>query len=158
MRQTSINIYNEVKASGLLSKMRLRVFEILCRNNYNTNDGLTAHEMRWVAENVYHMKNSEHLPKRLSELERQGVVEVTGARKCRRTGNNASVWSITGRQAQPLDKQLTPKEQRQQDAVGLLRNLWALLETSGCFSHLSESGEAIIIKRFEEVKRSIERI
>lgn len=98
MRHTSLEVYEKVKASGLLSRMRMLVFEILCRHSYvyNSEAGLTANEMQHAAELVYHAKNGRHLHKRLSELERMGMVKTTGTRQCRRTGNTSLIWSITG--------------------------------------------------------------
>jgi len=42
--------------------------------------------------------------KRLSELERQGVIEVLEERVCEITGNKAMAWKATGRMPKPLQR------------------------------------------------------
>lgn len=88
MRQTSIQAFYKVKASGILSKLRLKVYEIVCYHG-----PLTANEMRG---HVNTEANSGVFSTRLSELQRMGAVKVVGKRPCNTTGHVALVWDITG--------------------------------------------------------------
>ena len=88
MRQTSIQAFYKVKESGILSKLRLKVYEIVCYHG-----PLTANEMRKYADSE---ANSGVFSTRLSELQRMGAVETVGKRPCNTTGHVALVWDITG--------------------------------------------------------------
>ena len=83
MRQTSIDVYTEIKASGLLSKRRWQVYDCLFHEG-----PLTGNEL------VERLK----LPgawKRLSELEAETVVRDVGERQCSVTGREVTLWDVT---------------------------------------------------------------
>ena len=88
MRNTSIEAYMKIKESGLLSKLRFQVYDII----YN-NGSMTASEMINTLHNV---SNSGAYATRLSELERLGVVAAIGKRKCKISGFMAIEWDVTG--------------------------------------------------------------
>lgn len=122
MRDTNKEMYEKVKAAGTLSKNRLMAYHILCRLDYNErhseHNGMTAEEIRWVAENTYKVANGRHLQKRLSELEKMDAIHVTGTRKCRISKNNAMTWQITGRM--PLKKPVNVKIPTKRDKQYLI--------------------------------------
>ena len=102
MQQTSIKAFHEIKESGVLTDLRLKVFEIICEHG-----PMTANEMRHHADPT---ANSGVFASRFSELERMDLIEKCGKRKCGTTGKTAIVWQITGRDAQPLPKQISKRE------------------------------------------------
>lgn len=83
MRQTSIQAYQQIEAHGLLSRVRWVVYSHLFRHG-----PLTGSELNSQLGGV-----SFH--KRLSELERLGVVYTMGKRNCDVTGMECEQWDVT---------------------------------------------------------------
>jgi predicted transcriptional regulator len=117
-RLTTIEAYNKVKESGLLSCLRLKVYKILLENGQ-----LTANEMRMFASSDV---NSGVFSTRLSELERMGVVRTIGTRKCKTSGHNALVWEVTGDLPIKFERKKTKKDKRED----LLNKIKELMEAS----------------------------
>jgi len=89
--ETSRNAYARIKAEGLLSKMQFLVYEYVhaaCRP-------CTGAELEVYLREVH--GGLRHYHQRLSELERVGVIEKVGERKCSVTGFVAYEWAVTGR-------------------------------------------------------------
>ncbi len=87
-RSTSAVSWQSVQSSGLVSKMRLRVYNWLYVNGPSTRSELDAGMMGPAEVNPsYH--------KRLSELERMGLVEVGKERPCGITKRNCISWRTT---------------------------------------------------------------
>lgn len=115
-RPTSIEAYYKVKDSGLLSKLRFKVFEIICQYG-----PMTANEMRMYASPDV---NSGVFSTRLSELERMRVVNVVGVRACKTSGYNAMVWDITGdTPIKLIPKKYKSKEQKKKELIAMLNDL-----------------------------------
>jgi hypothetical protein len=108
-RLTTLEAYTKVKESGLLSELRLKVFEAVC-----THDKLTASELRIKISGHQTNANSGVLGTRLSELERMGLIRTIGTRKCSISGYNALVWEVTGNMPIKLDKKKTIKQKKQE--------------------------------------------
>lgn len=87
-RSTSREAWQSVTDSGLVSSMRLRVYDWLYRNGPSTRSEVDI-GLRGPGE----VNPSYH--KRLSELERQGLVESVSERPCRITGRNCIAWQTT---------------------------------------------------------------
>ena len=117
MRQTSLEAFQAIKSEGLLSGMRLRVYELLYHRG-----PLTGREVNSFLEGVsYH--------KRLSELERVGVAGLVGRRKCSITGRLAVEWDVTD--AMPTGQPKTVAKPTDDDithALNLIRG-WYRRET-----------------------------
>lgn len=86
IKVTSREAYEKIKASGQLSRMRMKAYSLL--RYYGP---LTGQEID--AKGTGTQQQSLH--KRLSELETLGLAEVVGTRECRVTGHNADEWDIT---------------------------------------------------------------
>lgn len=83
-RQTSIDVFNQIREEGLLSRMRWLVYSWLYDNGPAT--GRELNEGMGIP----------HAHVRLHELRnRQAVVEL-GNRKCRITGQTSIEWDVTG--------------------------------------------------------------
>lgn len=90
MRNTSIQAYNHIKEDGLLSKMRMRVYETLYLHG-----PLTGRELNFRMAVPGEASASFH--KRLSELEDLGVVETVGTRPATQDTEAAILWDATDR-------------------------------------------------------------
>ena len=98
-RETSLEVYERLEASGLLSKKRLEVFGYVCRNPLCT---------ALDAEEALHPRNRSTVNARFSELVKMGLIrEVPGEYKVQH-GNRRLIYEITGSTTPtPLVKKLT---------------------------------------------------
>lgn len=89
-RQTSIDAYNAINESGLLSSARFQVYDALYSCGPATAmqifNFMNKRRGNKVAANVY---------ARLSELRDFGVVRETGTIKCETTGMSVIQWDVT---------------------------------------------------------------
>ena len=83
IRQTSIQAYRQIEASGLLSRVRWMVYSHLFHHGPLTGSELNS-QMGGVG---YH--------KRLSELEQLDVAATVGRRACSVTGMECELWDVT---------------------------------------------------------------
>ena len=88
MRQTSIQCYNQIKQSGLLTQIRLKVMKGVIDIAPCTATELERHM------NLHH--NMKGTWKVLSWLREAGVVYEVGTRDCKITSRNVIEWDITG--------------------------------------------------------------
>ena len=87
-RQTSIDCYNQIKAEGLLSKLRLEVLEAILHSAPCTS--AEAMQGRLNSTNVLSQSRA-----RFTELRDLGVIYEKGIRKCSVTGRKAIEWDLT---------------------------------------------------------------
>jgi len=92
VRRTSIAAYNEIKASGLLSKRRLEIYEVLYLSG-----PMTANEVfRALYKNDMGPENAaSNSAARFSELRDIGVIQEIRERTCQVTGMNVIEWDVT---------------------------------------------------------------
>jgi hypothetical protein len=81
MRQTSVEAFNKIKETGLLSKRRWQVYEWLYYHG-----PATARQVSNAIAGAW---------KRVSELEQVGLVAETGKTKCSHTGQTVTLWDVT---------------------------------------------------------------
>lgn len=90
MRQTSIDTYNEIKNSGLLSKRRMEVYDVLFHHGPMTANDLVRHNK------LHHpYANQTGWNARFSELERMKAIKEVGLKKDDVSGNECIVWDVT---------------------------------------------------------------
>lgn len=82
-RQTSIDVYHQIRANGMLAGMRWKVYDVLYQQG-----PVTRGELQQVT-------GIDYVYNRLSELRRMGVVQIVGTRACRVTGNVCQLWDVT---------------------------------------------------------------
>jgi len=87
-RETSAQAFRQIQADGSLSRMRWKVYEHLFHHG-----PLTRSELDSRLKGPKEVNPSYH--KRLSELERQGVVKTVGRRACSITGRECELWDVT---------------------------------------------------------------
>lgn len=108
--KTSIDAYHEVERSGLLSDLRLAVYQIVCFHG-----PISSGEV-WNEHLKHHQRQS--LTPRFKELERMGAIRSAGERQCRLTGYKVIVWESTNMVPEKLEhKQRTLKSSEIEEAV-----------------------------------------
>lgn len=127
IRQTSIDVYTKIKAEGLLSRMRWRVYEALYLNG-----PLTGKELDQLL-------GTDSAHKRLSELKALGVIADSGesVRPCRVSGENVIEWDVTANlpvkteAAAKVPDGERPVDNDLAQAVADLRTLWQIGQAVG---------------------------
>lgn len=104
MRTTSVAVYKEINESGLLSKRRLEVYNILA-----TFGEMTSGEVFSKIMKERDMNGISQSRARFTELRQMGVIEEVGTKKCRVTGHNVILWGITNQLPKKLTKKSKPK-------------------------------------------------
>lgn len=104
VRETSIEAYNEIKSSGVLSARRWEIYDCLFRHG-----PLTANEIfrRIMGRSGI---NQANVPARLNELVKMGAVKETGKRDCSVTNVVVLEFDVTSKIPSVLEKKLTKKQ------------------------------------------------
>jgi hypothetical protein len=85
VRDTSIDVLEQITKEGMLSNMRLKIYKIICDFPNQT------------AGEIFHYKEMQtNQSGRFTELEQLGVIRSSGKRNCTITGRLAHTWEITG--------------------------------------------------------------
>lgn len=98
VRETSLEAYNYIKESGILSKRRMEVYEYLFHNG-----PATAQQVYRALSN---MANPSSYLGRLCELRRMGAVQELDKVICKYTGRNVILWDVT------KDKPVVPPKEK----------------------------------------------
>ena len=116
-RQTSIDCFNQIKSEGLLSKMRLKVYEAILRKAPCTSG--EAFATMTTKENQISQSRA-----RFTELRELGVIYEVQNRKCSITGMSVIEWDLTDRLPIKIKSSNKTKKQRVNDALDSLRQLY----------------------------------
>jgi hypothetical protein len=109
IRETSVEAYEAIQESGVLSKRRWQAYNYLFHNG-----PLTGQELcRQTGVNG--------LWKRLSELQEMGLAKECGERPCKVTGMTAILWDVTA--GMPRALQRTKAESAKQKVQRLLQEV-----------------------------------
>ena len=123
IRQSSINCYNQIKAEGLLSKLRLRTLNAML---YSAP--CTAQELQdYIDKNKIQVKHSWKL---LSQLRDLKVIYEKNERKCKITGRNVIEWDLTDNLPINVKVNANTKKQRVETALDYLNQLYKKKTTS----------------------------
>ncbi len=87
-RKTSAQAYRAIVEEGVVGRMQKRVYSVV----YNQGP-MTANEINQACLQEGEVAPSYH--KRLSELERMGVVQRVGVRACKVSGRECEAWDVT---------------------------------------------------------------
>ena len=115
-RQTSIDCFNQIKNSGLLSKRRFETFEAIMKIA-----PCTASE---VQKSIIYNNGGRDCMKRISELRDRGVIYEKDVRPCKVTGRNVIEWDLTDRLPIKIKNPNKTKKQRLDAALNSLRELY----------------------------------
>ena len=116
-RQTSLDCFNQIKTEGLLSKMRLKVYEAILRKAPCTSG--EAFATMTTKENQISQSRA-----RFTELRELGVIYEVQNRKCTITGMNVIEWDLTGRLPITVKNNNKTKKQKIGDALNSFRVLY----------------------------------
>lgn len=122
-RQTSIDCYNQIKAQGLLSKLRLATHYAMVYSAPCTAGELQS----YIDKNGIKVK---HAWKLLSQLRNLGVVYEKSERKCNVTGRVVIEWDLTDKLPIKPAKIITAKQQRLDTCIDALKELYKNKNTS----------------------------
>lgn len=90
VRETSIEAFNAIRASGELGQMQLRVLFLVSRFPDSTARELTRH----LVDLYGPPEDSNRVRPRLAELLREGHIEESGSRVCSVSGLRAATWRM----------------------------------------------------------------
>lgn len=121
-RQTSIDCYNEIKANGLLTKIRLKVLENVLELAPCTGTELGDHMLK-----KYNINGSWRV---LTHLRDVGILYETGTRKCTVTGREVLEWDLTDNLPTKVKPIVNTKKNRIKTALSELRVLYKNKETA----------------------------
>lgn len=117
-RQTSIDCYNKIKASGLLSRRRFEVYECLLNNSPATAGELC--DLMGGSSVIRHGSVNG----RLTELRQSGAIQEVGTRICKITGMNVIEWDLTDRLPIKVKKEKTKtKKEKVEDVLAMIKIL-----------------------------------
>jgi hypothetical protein len=88
-RKTSRDVYHQIKAEGLLSKMRMEVLAAI----YLVAPCTSAEAFAVMIKGRNPLSQSRA---RFTELREWGVIKEIGVRKCKITGRKVIEWDLTG--------------------------------------------------------------
>lgn len=91
IRRTSVETYNSIKDSGLLSDKRLKVYEIF----YEHPEGLTGAQVSMIYSSRYPTsQHSETIRNRITELRDMGVLTEVETVKCEFSDRNVIKFAL----------------------------------------------------------------
>lgn len=133
-RQTSIAVFRQIEAEGLLSTMRWNVYQTVFRHGPgSTNELAVKGGMR-----------PHHVSTRLTELRDMGVVREVGTKTCSITGRNVICWDVTDKMPIPLVK---TKGGKSVDVISRLRERVRVLEQENLELKLRLFGRKAVRRR-----------
>ena len=121
-RETSIQCYNQIKESGLLSKRRLEVYEALLASAPCTSS--EAIKNAGTKSGVFGVSS------RFTELRDLGVIYEVRVRECTITNRNVIEWDLTDKL--PIKTKLIPKltkKEKVSEVLELVKTLGKTLES-----------------------------
>jgi hypothetical protein len=124
-RQTSIDAYNKIRASGLLSKARWQVYNVLYWHG-----PMTAAELDEYLKKELNRERGGFW-KRLSELRDCGVAEEGGKRICHETGSEAILWDVTKGLPNIIKGPPKPTSEEIHEALDEIKKVFTLLNLRG---------------------------
>ena len=139
-RQTSIDCYNEIKSSGLLSERRWEIYDIVFKHGPMTSNETFDYSLLKGVDGYRHNANA-----RMTELRDVGVVQELGTTICSKTGRTVILWDVTDNL--PTKLSLTKKKGKKEkikDAMLMIKDLGESLA--------SEADKVVLRKIYLAVK------
>jgi len=106
IRQTSIDVYNEIKSKGLLSQKRMEIYNIVYHNGPMTS----AEAFKIINQDKPKSNVLNQSRARFTELRDMGCLVELGTKTCGVTGNTVIEWDVTDGLPKDLPKQKTKKQ------------------------------------------------
>lgn len=127
-RSTSIEVYHQIEAEGLLSKRRFEVYSCLYEHG-----PLTQREVTDRISNKYAAERS-YTP-RFAELESMAVIKPIGERLCSITGRQVLVWDVTNKLPKKIITESLPTKRELIEAL--------CLQLEKMCKHLDKQGTSV---------------
>lgn len=141
-RQTSINVYHQIKSEGLLKKMQLEAYDILYHHG-----PLTGNEVFYKSNR--NSKSQRHsFPQRIGELVKKGCVTEVGTKLCEVTKRDVSLYDVTNKLPVDFIKPLTKKEKKKLTKKAL----------DEVYIYLGKPKDKKLISLFKEVATRLENV
>lgn len=102
--ETGLAAYQYIRDSGILSRCRWLVYELLWKSGPMTRNEIDS------ALRVSGAPNPTY-SRRLTELERMDVIERIGTKPCRVTGHECDLWSVSGRMPVKTQRRRSAREE-----------------------------------------------
>lgn len=128
VRKTSIDVFRQIEAEGLLSARRMEVYRILFEHGPMTTNEVFQHARLHGNPNYRHNSHA-----RMSELRELGVVEELGTKECSATGRTAILWDVTDSlpSGTVSSSPARPSRERMREAIEETRELYAAWRAQG---------------------------
>lgn len=110
VRQTSIDCFEQIRSTGVVSQRRLEVLEAISR----TCPCTTSEATRAISTSSFGIGS------RFTELREMGVIYEVGTRKCRVTDRNVIEWDLTGNMPVKYKKKLNTKPKNMNNVIEYL--------------------------------------
>jgi hypothetical protein len=134
LRGTSKLAYEQIKAEGLLSKLRFLVYESIVLNGPATSKEVTKLYLPSLERDT--------VSPRMVELEALGVIRAAGERPCRVSGRMAVEWAATENLPEGKIQRVSNKEK--------IRRLVLLLERCRSALYVGGFGQNPLIREIDE--------
>lgn len=118
-RKTSLDVYHEIEANGLLSERRWNVYKTL----YRIGPATAAEISNSDISSFTNPAKGDNSHARLSELKEMGCVDEVGTKKCDITGRDVLLFDVTESLPVKLEKRKTKLVKCQEYINKLLKNL-----------------------------------
>lgn len=92
-RQTSIDVFNKIKESGLLSRKRLEVYSVLFEHGPLTGAQVTS----IMRQKGFISTVSETVRNRITELHKMKAVDIVKTVKCPITSQTVIQWDVSNK-------------------------------------------------------------
>lgn len=103
MRDTSLQAYKQIVASGLINGIRLQVFDAIYKHGPITMNEIFIEHLPTISQHTQ--------TPRYAELEEMGVIAAVGKRVDRHTNVECITWDITGKSPTKLKPRLSKPDQ-----------------------------------------------
>jgi DNA-binding Lrp family transcriptional regulator len=105
-QKTSLDVYKRIIASGLISKRRKEIVEILWEHT-----ALTGNQISKIHKEKHNTNSfSENVKNRITELEQMGVISIVGIVACPLTKNQVNLYALSGNLPVKLEVKQTKKQ------------------------------------------------
>lgn len=140
-RDTSVEAWRSVQESGLVGLMQRQVYNLIYEHG-----PLTGTELREEGDKKHGSSFRDSADKRLSELERLGVVKIAEKRRCRVTGHNAYAWEVTkDTPRKPVEASAKVKPGKRVVVLCDVCSTWGEAHSFYCGCMFSKRIEAVIV-------------
>lgn len=146
VRKTSIETYNTIKSSGMLSEKRLRVYGIFFLHGNLTG----AQVSEFYRTKFSSSKTSETIRNRITELVQMGVVDELGKTKCPSSKRDVTLFGLNNN----LPKKLVLPKTINQKKTAILKSVTSFAKKFVSSEKMREE-LLIIYRNIEKINKKL---